>query len=276
MRDYVRPQHVVIGRALSMMDRAFLTANRCWFGGGTAIIMKLGEYRQSLDIDFLCADDDGYRELRIAAVEAGVRAFFPEPVTALRDMRVDQYGLRSVVELEGQLIKFEVVREGRIPLEGHYDQDLGVPALVDRDMFAEKLLANADGCQDRVVAYRDAIDLGMMVDAFGGIPSAAVDKSQAAYGADIGRRIAWVISRLEDAQELRHAAEVLQMELTLAVRAISALRAEAGHLWRAEGSRAREARKVRQIGITSAYPLSEAACAAEAAIACRSLSVRSW
>ncbi|TGV76791.1 hypothetical protein EN788_68290, partial [Mesorhizobium sp. M2D.F.Ca.ET.145.01.1.1] len=102
----------------------------------------------------------GYRQLRMSAVERGVRAFFPEPVEAVRDFRIDQYGLRTVVKLRGQLIKFEIVREARIPLQGRFDDDLNVPSLTPSDMFAEKLLANADRCQERAVGYRDAIDLG--------------------------------------------------------------------------------------------------------------------
>jgi hypothetical protein len=77
MKEFRRPEHRIIGEALALMDRDILTANKCWFGGGTAIVMKFGEYRRSLDVDFLCADADGYRELRTHAVERGMRAFFP-------------------------------------------------------------------------------------------------------------------------------------------------------------------------------------------------------
>ena len=95
MREFKRQEHRVIVEALGLMDHAFLSANHCWFGGGTAIVLKLGEYRQSLDVDFLCSDADGYRELRSAAVEKGLRAFFPEPVESLRSFKIDQYGLRA-------------------------------------------------------------------------------------------------------------------------------------------------------------------------------------
>lgn len=231
MHVFKRPQHQIISKALGLMDHDFLIANQCWFGGGTAIVLKLGEYRQSLDIDFLCADANGYRGLRMAAVELGVRAFFGNPVEALREIRVDQYGLRSVVQLDGQPIKFEVVREARVALQGHFDDELGVPALVCDDMFAEKLLANADRCQDRGAAYRDAIDLGMLIQAFGQIPVGALGKAQAAYGRDIERKIAWVVNRLQDGAELRRAAVALQMAPDDAVNALSSLRAEGARIW---------------------------------------------
>jgi len=231
MKAFGKPEHRIIAEALGLMDRDFLTATQCWFGGGTAIVMKLGEYRRSLDLDFLCADAGGYRELRTRASELGVRAFFPEPVEAIRDFQIDQYGLRTVVRLKGQPIRFEVVREGRIDLRGHFDEDLRIPALVAADMFAEKLLANADRCQDRATAYRDAFDLGMLVKAYGRIPAEALDKAQTAYGPDIERKVAWVVGKLRDKSELRDAAEILQMDVTVGTDAISALGEEAARIW---------------------------------------------
>ncbi|RUU00316.1 hypothetical protein EOD23_23560 [Mesorhizobium sp. USDA-HM6] len=231
MKEFRKPEHRIIAEALGLMDHDLLTTSRCWFGGGTAIVMKLGEYRRSLDLDFLCADTNGYRELRTRASELGVRAFFPEPVETVRDFQIDQYGLRTVVRLKAQPIRFEVVREGRIDLRGRFDQDLGIPALVPSDMFAEKLLANADRCQDRATAYRDAFDLGMLIKAYGKIPADGLDKAQTAYGPDIRRKVAWVVGSLEDKGELRDAAEVLQMDVTVGTEAISALREEAARIW---------------------------------------------
>ncbi|MCF6099879.1 nucleotidyl transferase AbiEii/AbiGii toxin family protein [Mesorhizobium muleiense] len=237
MKQFKRPEHRIIAEALALMDHEFLTANRCWFGGGTAIVMKFGEYRRSLDVDFLCADADGYRELRTRAAERGARAFFPEPVEAVRDFQIDQYGLRTVVRLKGQLIKFEIIREGRIQLQGHFDDDLNVPALIAADMFAEKLLANADRCQDHATAYRDAIDLGTLVNALGEIPAEALSKAQTAYGSDIQHKIAWVVNKLQDRDELRSAAESLQMDTNAADAAISVLRNEGIRLWPGSGIR---------------------------------------
>jgi hypothetical protein len=231
MKEFKKPEHRIIAEALGSMDQDFLSANKCWFGGGTAIVMKFGEYRRSLDVDFLCADADGYRELRTRAVERGIRAFFPEPVEAVRDFQIDQYGLRAVVRLQGQPIRFEVIREGRIQLQGHFDNDLKVPTLAATDMFAEKLLANADRCQDRATAYRDAIDLGILIGIYGEIPTEALGKAQGAYGADIQNKVAWVANKLQDRDELRNAAEILQMDPDVAIKAISALRDQGIRLW---------------------------------------------
>jgi hypothetical protein len=193
--------------------------------------MLLGEYRLSLDVDFLCSDADGYRRLRGAAVEKGLPAFFSPPVLPIRDFRADQYGIRTVFGINDQQIRFEIVREARIALNGALHPGLNVPVLAVEDMFAEKLLANADRCQDRAVAYRDALDLGMLLGAYGACPETSIAKTEQAYGADIGRKMRWVTGKLADVAELRHAANVLQMDPELAIAAIDRLRAETARIW---------------------------------------------
>lgn len=193
------------------MDAALLLRCRCYFGGGTAIVLRNGEYRVSLDVDFLCSDAEGYRDLRTAAVERGARAFFGPGIETVRPFRTDQYGLRALLAWNGQRIKFEIVREARITLDGALDDRLGVPLLSVEDQFAEKLLANADRGLDRGVAYRDAIDLGHLTRAAGAIPPASIAKAEAAYGRDIPRNVARVLDLLADPAEIGHAVTVLRM-----------------------------------------------------------------
>ncbi|MBP2311515.1 nucleotidyl transferase AbiEii/AbiGii toxin family protein [Azospirillum soli] len=209
---FLRPEHDRIADALASMNADLLLRCRCFFGGGTAIVLKNGEYRLSLDVDFLCSDVDGYRTLRIAAVEQGARAFFGEGIETVREFRTDQYGLRAVLAWEGQRIKFEIVREGRIDIDGALDHALGVPLLSVEDQFAEKLLANADRCLDKSIAYRDAIDLGYLVKNNGGIPSASLNKVDKAYGRDVPRNVERVLRMLTDPAEVDHAAETLRMK----------------------------------------------------------------
>lgn len=91
-------------------------------------------------------------------------------------------GIRAVLEIENTPIKIEFVREDRIELSGYYDEILGVPILAKADMYAEKLLANADRGMDRFVKSRDIIDLAMMIDCWGEIPKEALAKVYEAYG----------------------------------------------------------------------------------------------
>lgn len=220
---------------LASMDSGFLLDCECWFGGETAIVLKLGEYRKSLDLDFLCASREGYRKLREGFFDRGIRAVFPEPVQMLRDVRADAYGIRMIVGLHEQPIRVEIVNEPRIELAGAYDPVLKVPTLLPESMFAEKLLANADRCRDRVVAYRDAIDLGRLVETYEAIPEAAVKAAEGAYGKDIARFMAWALNRLRDRNEIRYAAEALDMDFDGAAGAVTALRRAALHIWPDKG-----------------------------------------
>ncbi|ATN33452.1 hypothetical protein ACO34A_06485 [Rhizobium sp. ACO-34A] len=228
---FIRPEHNLIAEILGSMNNNRLLASNCFFGGGTAIVLKYGEYRRSLDLDFLCADVGGYRELRNAFFEEGARALFAPTVRSLRDVRADGYGIRLLLEYKGQRLKFEIVRESRISLSGDVDPVLGVPILRMVDMFTEKLLANADRCFDRSVAYRDVIDLACLLEDCGEIPAEAIAKAEVAYGPDIARKMAGVLNHLLDTEEIRYATSVMDMDYQHALHAIASLRLESRRLW---------------------------------------------
>ena len=46
------------------VDASPLRDHGCLFGGGTAIVLRHGEYRESVDVGFLVSDLGGYRRLR--------------------------------------------------------------------------------------------------------------------------------------------------------------------------------------------------------------------
>jgi len=102
--------------------------------------------------------------------------------------------------------------------------------LIDSDMFAEKLLANADRCQDRSVANRDAIDLAMLIAAYGPIPEAALSKATVAYGDDIRRKLLWAVDHLEQGERLAAVAATLDMTPAVVQAAIGRLAAECRRL----------------------------------------------
>ncbi len=56
MVPFERPEHRAVATALRAMDHDLLTRCACWFGGGTEIVLDLGEYRLSKDIDFALLD----------------------------------------------------------------------------------------------------------------------------------------------------------------------------------------------------------------------------
>ena len=107
-----RKAHRRVARILAALDARFLGACRCYFGGGTRIVLELGEYRESADLDFLCADPDGYRRLREAITNRSLGALVAGELALAREVRADQYGIRSFVDPGDGLppLKFEIVR----------------------------------------------------------------------------------------------------------------------------------------------------------------------
>lgn len=153
---------------LEALDGELLTRTAALFAGGTRLVLDLDEYRESADLDFLCADTSGYAELRILARRDGPAALFAAGDASLgfpREARADQL---------------------RHPL------------------YAEKLLANSDRWPDRSVLSRDLIDLGMLRARAGAIPPTAWLKAEGAYrGAvrdDLGKALRWFLDH-EDHRE---------------------------------------------------------------------------
>ena len=58
-----RQHHNDILCALRCLNGSLLLDAECYFGGGTAIVLNIDEYRESVDIDFLCASQEGYTAL---------------------------------------------------------------------------------------------------------------------------------------------------------------------------------------------------------------------
>jgi hypothetical protein len=191
-----------VATVLQALDGEMLAASACHFGGGTAIALLHGEYRESVDIDFLVSDREGYRALRHRlGGRDGIQAI-ARPAAALtqvREIRADQYGVRTMLLVEGVEIKFEIVLEGRITLEtpGPDDRVCGVATLTRLDMAASKLLANSDRWRDDAVLSRDLIDLAMMAP---GRPllDRAIHKAKQAYGESIETDLAKAIQQLRD------------------------------------------------------------------------------
>ena len=221
--QFDRPHHQRIAHVLNALNGATLLAHGCYFGGGTCIALHHGEYRESVEIDFLVSDAAGYRELRQqlthpAGLAAITRPHTP-PLVALREIRADQYGIRTQIQMDGHSIKFEIVREARIALEkpGASDAICGVPTLTRLDLATSKLLANSDRQADDGVFSRDVIDLAMM-----GLPlpalRAALTKAEQAYGPSVARDLGKAIDRLQHRQGwLERCMQVMAMQMPKAV-----------------------------------------------------------
>ena len=197
---FERPHHRRIAAVLEALDAEVLAAHSCLFGGGTAMALRYGEYRESVDIDFLVSKIEGYRHLRQRLTgPGGMRAITRagHVLTQTREVRADQYGIRTMLQADGADIKFEIVLEGRIELDapGPDDRQCGVATLTPLDMVTSKLLANSDRWRDHAVMSRDLIDLAMMAP-----PKAllkrAMAKAQGAYGDSVASDLASAVEDL--------------------------------------------------------------------------------
>ena len=141
------------------------------------------------------------------------------PLVALREVRADQYGIRTQVQMDGQAIKFEIVREARITLEpaGVADNICGVRTLTRLDLATSKLLANSDCQADDGVFSRDVIDLAMMGLSLPTLRT-ALEKAQQAYGPSVARDLGKAIDRLQNRPGwLERCMQVMAMHLPKAV-----------------------------------------------------------
>lgn len=199
---FERPHHRDVALALQALEPEPLAARHCYFGGGTAMALRYGEYRESVDIDFIVSDLAGYRELRQMLTKAnGLQPILRDgmKVELAREIRADQYGIRTHVHSGESTIKFEIVLEARIELAqpGEQDRVCGIRTLAPIDLAAEKLLANADRWRADEVYSRDLIDLALMP-ADRKLLEAACTKAESAYGDSVRQSLAQAVEMLKD------------------------------------------------------------------------------
>lgn len=214
-----RPHHQRVAEVLSVLDAPLLAEHNCWFGGGTAIVLANGEYRESLDIDFLVSDQQSYRDLRKIVRDRGLDALATRELALGRTPSVDGYGIRTSVLVAGVAIKFEIIHEGRIDLDIPLPEDeiCGVRILSRTDQVASKLLANDDRWSDTSTFGRDLIDLAMMKPDLTALRSGA-RKAVDAYGTTVGESLDNAVAYLQDRpQRLDEYVRALKIEAPRAV-----------------------------------------------------------
>jgi hypothetical protein len=215
---YKREQHNAIAKVLKALKSDLFLETECYFGGGTAIVLLLDEYRESADIDFLCASEQGYRKLR-EQLFPGKIAPLLEPgsqVEMLREIRADQYGIRTWLRMDRIKVKFEIIREGRVELGGALNETLEIPVLSREDLYCEKLLANADRYADKAVLSRDIIDLAIMISRWGDIPESALNKARDAYGSAIDAAFEKAAAAIRNPEWLKACMHGMAMQPSLA------------------------------------------------------------
>lgn len=214
---FQRDHHKLIAFVLKALDASFLKQHRCYFGGGTAIVLKEGEYRESVDMDFLVSDVECYRELReVVKKENTLKDLFNSPlpeVIGFQSLKVDQYGIRSRLKILNQNLKFEIIHEGRIKFDAPKPKDeiCGVTTLSVLDLVASKILANSDRWADEGVFSRDLLDLAMMT-VSKKMFYTALEKAQKAYGKSSAQDLKKAIQKIKQNPDyLTRCCQVLAM-----------------------------------------------------------------
>ena len=182
-----------------MLDAPLLAEHNCWFGGGTAIVLANGEFRESVDIDFLVSDQQSYRQLRQIVRDHGLDALATRELESGRTASVDGYEIRASVLIAGVAIKFEIIHEGRLDLDTPSPEDeiCGVRILTRTDQVASKLLANDDRWADTSTFSRDLIDLAMMKPDTAALQAGA-RKAVDAYGKTVGESLSKAVTYLQN------------------------------------------------------------------------------
>lgn len=214
-----REHHVRIATILQALHAELLAKHKCYFGGGTAIVLLCDEYRESLDIDFLVSDKSGYQALRqLLTTPSGIQAIARPgmEITQAQEIRADRDGIRTFLKVLNTEVKFEIVLEARIELDAPSESDrvCGVSTLTPLDMAAGKLLANSDRWGDDAVFSRDLIDLAML-----NLPKPhlrkAIEKAKSAYGDSIEEDLQKAIATLQSRKGwLEECMSTLQMDET--------------------------------------------------------------
>lgn len=215
--------HRRIASLLQQLNPELLLQNHCLFGGGTAIALRYGEFRQSVDVDLLVSNRKGYRELRqLIRRHSSLRELWKDPQHPLEESReplTDQYGIRAGVIVTGVAIKLEIVLEGRISLERPREEDAicGIASLTLNDLICSKLLANSDRWNDDGVFNRDLIDLAHLPLT----PASwrrALAKAEEAYGDAVRTDLGKALERLQQREGwLERCRQVLAIEAPRAV-----------------------------------------------------------
>jgi hypothetical protein len=222
---YQFPWHDSIAAILEQLPAQTLLDQKCFFGGGTALVLQAakghwpmgGEYRRSEDIDFLCTND-AFRQIgrlvRTGGIEVGIKNLIGNDLKLAREPRIDNYGIRMGIVVPGikNPIRLEFVCDGDLPFHTPGDVIHGITCLSLTDSTAHKLMANSTRWNDRAVALRDYIDLMAISAAHKGLPPAGY---QAAIDAFTGEEIDLKLTKAHELLATEGYIERGQQELQL-------------------------------------------------------------
>ena len=195
MTRYKIAHHQIIESALENFNADFFCTNNILFGGGTRIALELDEYRESIDIDFLCPNRSSYRAVREQVTNTSLGDLVKKDFNYAREIRADRDAVRTIISHKGINIKLEFVSFDNYELESIFNvEEFPIPAIDQISCFYTKLLANAD--RKLIEPYKDIFDILAMYHSWGSIPKQSVILAEQHYGDSV--IIPDVITALED------------------------------------------------------------------------------
>lgn len=165
----------------SHLDLGLLEKNKYYFGGGTLCSMKYGEYRESVDIDFLSSDRGGTAELKMQSNKITDLPLWPG-----RETKIDKDGIRLWCKYKESCFKLEFIFESRIQINLPERFD-GVLSLNPVTLMACKLLANSDRSYNDLAARKDIVDILTIYKNEPTVLRKAWNKAHEAYGSWLTR-----------------------------------------------------------------------------------------
>lgn len=158
--------HQKIYTALKQFNADFFNEHNILFGGGTRIALELNEYRESIDIDFICPNKASYKAVRNEVSNSSLGNLVTQDFNYIRDIRSDRDAVRTAIKIDDTSIKLEFVSFADYELTKSTGNIFVVPYLDRKSCYVNKLLANAD----RFTEYKDIFDLMAMFHYWGEIP----------------------------------------------------------------------------------------------------------
>lgn len=158
--------HKKIYSALNYFNAEFLDEHNILFGGGTRIALELDEYRESIDIDFICPDKNSYKAVRDEVTNISLGNLVKKDFDYVREIHSTRSGVRTAIKIDDTPIKLEFVSFADYELTKSTGNRFVVPYLDVKSCYVNKLLANAD----RYSEYKDIFDLMAMFHYWGAIP----------------------------------------------------------------------------------------------------------
>jgi hypothetical protein len=188
MSKFNIPHHQAIAAALECFNADYFLHHHILFGGGTRIALELDEYRESIDIDFLCADRAAYKAVREQVTDKSLGQLVKQEFSYVREIRADRDAVRTIIDYQKTKIKLEFVSFDNYSLTQTYNSDfLPVPCIDRVTCFYTKLLANADRALN--TPYKDIFDLLAMYTTWGAIPERSIQLAEERYGAVVKRQL---------------------------------------------------------------------------------------